>query len=113
MKGNDTENDDVWKLLGRAKPVSVSPYFSRRVLRDIRQQPESPVFFPLFLLRWMGAGAFALLMAGFFSSLTLDFPTSGMASNSPEFIEAFDVAAGLDSLLAVEDAAISAYANGL
>ena len=109
---NDIENDDLWNLLGRVKPARVSPYFSRRVLRDIRQQPESRTL-PVFLLRWLGAGAFAVVVAGFFLSLSTDFPTSSMASNSPEFIEAFDVAAGLDTLLAVEDSAISAYANGL
>ena len=106
------ENDELWSLLGRTKPVFVSPYFSRRVLRDIRHRPESRIL-PFSLLRWLGVGAFALLTAGFFSSLTLDVTGSGLASNSPEFIEAFDVAAGLDSILAVEDAAVSAYANGL
>ena len=109
------ENDELWELLGHAKPVAVSPYFSRRVLRDIRQQPESRLV-PSFLLRWLSAGAFALLSIGFFVSLSFDLPAYTMASNSSEFIEAFDVAAGLDTLVAVaavEDAAISAYANGL
>ena len=36
-----------------------------------------------------------------------------MTSNSSEFIEAFDAAAGIDTLLVVDDSAISAYANGL
>jgi len=109
---DDVENDDLWMLLGQAKAVVVSPYFSRRVLRDIRLQPQSRAI-PSFLLRWLSAGAFALLITGFFVSLSFDVPASFMASYSPEFLEAFDVAAGLDTLVAVEDAAISAYANGL
>lgn len=109
---DNTENDELWNLLGRAKPVSVSPYFSRRVLRDIRLKPAVPALRGI-LLRWLGAGALALLAAGFFLSLNQDLPVSGMASNSPDFIEAFNIAAGLDTLLAVEDGSYSAYENGL
>ena len=109
---DDLENDELWELLGRAKPVAVSPYFSRRVLREIRLQP-APVVLPGFLLRWLGAGAFALVVTGFFLSMSLGFPARGLASYSSEFIEAFDAAAGIDTLVAVEDTTFSAYSNGL
>lgn len=31
------EHDDLWELLGRARPVKASPMFSRNVLRAVRQ----------------------------------------------------------------------------
>ena len=37
-EGTGLEGDDnqaLWKLLGHARPVEVSPYFARRVLRDL------------------------------------------------------------------------------
>ena len=113
---DDFENGGLWDLLGHSKAVSVSPYFSRRVLRDIHQKAECRTrpLLPVFLLRWVGAGAFAVVAAAFFLSLGLDSSTSArMTSNSSEFIEAFDAAAGIDTLLVVDDSAISAYANGL
>ncbi len=106
------EHDELWSLLGRAEPVAVSPYFSRRVLREIRLRPAPPVL-PFFLLRWLGAGAFAVLAAGFFLSLNQDFSSPGVALNSPELIEAFDVAAGLDTLLAFEDGSFPAFDGDL
>jgi len=108
----DLENDELWNLLGKTRPVAVSPYFSRRVLRDIRLRPAAPIL-PLFLLRWLGAGAFAMLAAGFFVSLDQDFSSPGWALNSPELIEAFDVAAGLDTLLAFEDGSFPAFDGDL
>jgi hypothetical protein len=37
---NDESHDDLWKLLGQAKKPSVSPFFSRNVLRTIREEPQ-------------------------------------------------------------------------
>src|SRR5258708_4483307 len=34
------EQDDLWRLLGHAKAPSVSPYFSRNVLRAIREEAQ-------------------------------------------------------------------------
>jgi uncharacterized membrane protein len=33
---NTEEHDDLWRVLGHAKQPTVSPFFSRNVLRDIR-----------------------------------------------------------------------------
>jgi len=37
---NTEEHDDLWQLLGKARTPSVSPYFSRNVLRVIREEKQ-------------------------------------------------------------------------
>lgn len=37
---NDDEHDDLWCLLGKAKAPKVSPFFSRNVLRAVREQEK-------------------------------------------------------------------------
>ncbi len=37
------EQDDLWRLLGHAKKPSVSPFFSRNVLRAIREEKQETV----------------------------------------------------------------------
>jgi hypothetical protein len=37
------EQDDLWRLLGKAKEPSVSPFFSRNVLRAIREEKQENV----------------------------------------------------------------------
>ena len=107
----DWDKDALWDLLGKAKPVSVSPFFSRNVLRQIRRNPARPLV-PLFLLRWLGAGAFAVLTAGFFLSLGSDAGFS-QSSRPADFAEVFDAAAGLDKLVAVEEFSIANYSADL
>lgn len=107
---DDWDQDALWNLLGHAPAVSVSPYFSRKVLREIRSSPDRPLL-PVFVLRWLGAGALALLMAGFF--LNLNHPAHASYGKSADFAEIFDTAAGLDTLVAVDDVSISNYAAGL
>jgi len=34
------EQDDLWRLLGRAKAPTVSPFFARNVLRAIREEKQ-------------------------------------------------------------------------
>ena len=36
---NSEEHDDLWDLLGKAKAAKGSPFFSRNVLRAIRESP--------------------------------------------------------------------------
>ncbi len=88
--------DADWKLLGRARHVSVSPYFSRRVLRAVRTESTSrPPAFTEFLFRWIAGAALAVITVGFFTSAIISQPEV-ITTQSPEFIEAFDRAAGLD-----------------
>jgi len=107
---DEWENDELWKLMGRSKTVTVSPYFSRRVRTAIRnvQRPGIP---PL-LLRWLAAGSLAVLTAGFFWNLEAGTASQGLA-DSTEFAETFDLVAGIDSLVAVGDFSVSDYSRGL
>lgn len=50
---NTEEHDDLWRLLGRAKSPDASPFFSRNVLRAIREEgQERPGFFVWLRQHW-------------------------------------------------------------
>ena len=50
---NTEEHDDLWELLGKAKETKASPFFSRNVLRAIREsQAERGGFFAWLRARW-------------------------------------------------------------
>ena len=107
---DEWKNDDLWELLGHAKPVSVSPFFARNVLRTLRQAPaSSPV--PAFVLRWLAVGSLAVLTAGFF--LNLEASGSMSSGESMDFTVIFDEAAGLNSLLAVEEVSLGDESSDL
>ena len=107
----DWNKDELWDLLGKAKPVAVSPFFSRNVVREIRRNPSRPLV-PVFLLRWLGVASFAVLTAGFFLNLG-DAGAGARVTKSADFAETFDAVAGLDSLVAVEDVSIFNYTTDL
>ncbi|MBE2205844.1 MAG: hypothetical protein IAE94_16055 [Chthoniobacterales bacterium] len=107
----DWDQDDLWDLLGKTRPVTVSPFFARNVLREIRRNPERPWISPL-VLRWLGAGALAVLMAGFFLNLVGEGNSSPL-TKTEGFSEVFDAAAGLDNVVALEEFSISTYTVGL
>ena len=107
----DWDKDELWDLLGNARPASVSPFFFCALVREIRRNPARPLV-PLFLLRWLGAGALAVLAAGFLLNLGT-VGTSSRPTKSADFTEVFDAAAGLEALLAVEDVSITNYTADL
>jgi hypothetical protein len=56
---NTDDNDRLWELLGKTRQPSVSPFFSRNVLRAIRQESQEEdarraLFFPMALLGRLG-----------------------------------------------------------
>jgi hypothetical protein len=106
----DWEKDALWDLLGNSKRVDVSPFFARNVLREVRRNPSRPLI-PIFLIRWLGAGALAVLVTGFF--LTLGEGGTVQSTGTSDFAEVFDAAAGLDKLVAVEEISITNYAGDL
>ncbi len=59
---NTDEQDDLWSLLGRAKTTDVSPFFSRNVLRAIREQDT---------VKWWQRGWQPLVRAGACASVLL------------------------------------------
>jgi hypothetical protein len=106
MNDNLPEKDALWDLLGRARPTAApSPFFARNVLRSIRHLTPTPAI-PAFVLRWITAPAFAILLLGFSFSL-LHSPKTKVPA---ELVEYFDIAAGLDQLAIVEDLTISNFA---
>ncbi len=70
MISDEHEQDELWDLLGKARPVSTSPFFARNVLREIRlQSQERPGFRTWLAAHWRqvsfcAAAACALLIAG-------------------------------------------------
>jgi hypothetical protein len=104
------KNDELWDLLGRARPAGVSPFFARRVLAHLPDRRDQPLL-RLLVLRWAGALSLAVLAAGFV--LTFRSDEQPMTVSSRAFIEVFDSAAGLDKIATVEDFSVSSYANGL
>ena len=54
---NQEEHDELWDLLGKSRPASVSPLFSRNVLREVRalkQEPSGTAAWLLFRFRcWL------------------------------------------------------------
>ena len=106
MNDDLTEKDALWELLGRARPTAApSAFFARNVLRSIRHNAP-PSTIPGFVLRWITAPAFAILLLGF--SLSLLY--SPQPQVPAELVEFFDIAAGLDQLAIVEDLTISNFA---
>jgi hypothetical protein len=59
---NDSRDDALWKLLGRAREVEPSPYFARKVLRAIEADAApGPAWWRLFLRTIVPVGACAAL----------------------------------------------------
>ena len=90
------ENDALWKVLGQAKPAEASPYFVRRVLRDVRAERQGPSRVQL-LLRWLVPVGAAAAVAVSITSWQL------RQQAQSEFNAYFDTAADLESLVAFED----------
>jgi len=63
---NHEERDDLWELLGRARPAKISPFFSRNVLRAIRdEETASPGVLAWLLRRWPIRAAVACALVFF------------------------------------------------
>ncbi len=100
---NHEEHDDLWRLLSKAKPVAVSTFFARNVLRELRQRrQENPGVFAGALRGWMllAAGGCAAIIAAltFFPSAEKSDPVLLLAEEvtaSPDY----QVIGNLDELL--------------
>jgi hypothetical protein len=113
---NTDEQDDLWRLLGRAKAPSVSLFFSRNVLRAIREEKqEKPALLSWFHWRWLALSASACVLV-VASGLALYRPAqptqppqadpvmelAQQVSSSPDY----QVINHLDELLASEETSI-------
>ena len=109
-------HDDLWRLLGKARPPAVSPFFTRNVLREVRGlRQEQPGFFAILRRRWQltlataAAGCIAVVAASQFLGGDLrngqTDPLSAIAqqvSDSPDYYVIND----LDDLLASEESSV-------
>lgn len=95
------EKDALWDLLGKARKVEASPYFTRQVMREVREQGRRPAWSLSLVLRWLipASAAAALVLA--WSALHWQNDPS-----QEDFNAYFDSAADLQSLIAQEDASI-------
>ena len=108
------EQDDLWRLLGHAKAPSASPFFSRNVLRTIREEKqEKPHLLAWFHWRWLAlsASACVLLLASGVALHRRQQPPpqadpvmvlAQQVSDSPDY----QVINHLDELLASEETSI-------
>ena len=103
---NTEEHDDLWELMGRAKAPAPSPFFSRNVLRVIREEAqEKPGFFLWLRTHWQvaAAGTCAVALAATFAFMEFTNPHQPdpalllvqQVSNSPDL----QVISNLDELL--------------
>lgn len=107
---NQDEHDNLWELLGRAKPAKARPAFVQNVLRAIRiSEPErEPGFF-----EWLRHGANWLAFAGAVAVVAIvalsGRPKQELTPRETAAIDAalqssdFAVVSNLDVLLALED----------
>ena len=110
---NPDEQDDLWRLLGKARPPKVSPFFSRDVLREVRGlKQEQPGAFTALLAHWrlvLGGACAALVALVLVSHFYIGEPDgkssdplaaiAGQVSESTDY----DVIGNLDELLAIEE----------
>jgi len=94
------EKDALWNLLGRAKPAKASPYFVRKVLREVREGGRQSLPLQTFF-RWLiPASAFAAVVIGWTAYQWQQ------DQSVAEFNEYFDTIADLPSLVAQEDLSV-------
>lgn len=114
---NTDEQDDLWRLLGKAKAPSVSPFFSRNVLRAIREEKqEKPSLLAWFNWRWvtLAASACVLVVASGVALHHPAHPQPVVAQADPVMVLAQQVSTSpdyqvinhLDELLASEETSV-------
>ncbi len=109
------EHDDLWKLLGKARPPTVSPFFSRNVVREVRGlQQEQSGFFATLRRRWqliLATAAIGCVIVALPSQFIHDSPNhqanplaviAQQISDSPDYYVIND----LDDLLASEESSV-------
>lgn len=106
MKPDDDK--ELWDLLGRANKPSVSPFFARNVLREIRKPnrwaPFSDLLNPRRLIPAAGV-AVALLAVIFLRTQTAVAPGPKVDSTKLAIVEAqdYEVIADFEDLVASDD----------
>lgn len=114
---NSEEHDDLWHLLGKARQPTVSPFFSRNVIREVRNiQQDQPGFFAWIRRHWqltaIGTCATLILVGASLKTRTSEslewddqqqlVAMAETVSESPDY----HVIAHLDELLDSEESSI-------
>jgi hypothetical protein len=110
---NHDEHDDLWQLLGKARPPRISPFFSRNVLRAIREeQPERRGGWLGALWRHWRSASVAVVVLAVFAGVSIQTDRRHLAEANAALDEAahevasspdFPVIENLDMLLASDD----------
>lgn len=110
---NHDEQDELWKLLGKAREPKVPPFFAGKVLRAIREEPEPRGFFVWLRRKWLiPSAAVCALVVTFFATRQPVTPDNQQAAADPlselaAYVEkSGDSAESLDLLIASEDHSI-------
>jgi hypothetical protein len=110
MKREDDQQ--LWDLLGQAKPSQVSHFFARNVVRRIRERPARFGWFRSWLGPWRLVPAAGMAIAVIAAILALHQPAGRNPADSPPDVivkidpQDYDVVADLDELLTTEDTSL-------
>lgn len=110
------EQDDLWKLLGRAQQSKVSPFFARNVVREVRAlRQERPGLFGMLSRNWRftaasaAVGCVAALAAfQFIGNVSQTRQMDSLVAITEQISDGpdFYVISDLDDLLASEESSV-------
>jgi hypothetical protein len=108
---NREEQDDLWRLLGKAKEPGISPFFSRNVLRALREEPqEHPGMLSWLHRRWRIAAVatcgLLLASAGVFWNLPQRPDPISVLAQQVSLSPDYEVITHLDELIETEENAV-------
>ncbi|MEY2544022.1 MAG: hypothetical protein QOE81_1483 [Verrucomicrobiota bacterium] len=107
MKRDDDQQ--LWDLLGEAKPGQLSPFFARSILRRIRARPVRFEWLRSWLSPRRLVPVAGVAIAAIATILAVHQPAGRNPTDSPPDVivkidpQDYDVVADLDELLATED----------
>jgi hypothetical protein len=107
MKREDDQQ--LWDLLGEAKPRPLSPFFARNVVRKIRERPVRSEWLRVWLRPWRLIPAAGVAIAVIVTILATHQPAGRNPADSPPDVivkidpQDYDVVADLDELLATDE----------
>ncbi len=94
------EQDALWQLLGRAKPVEASPWFTQKVMRQVRAEAQPARGWTLqSLMRW-------LVPVSAVAAVAIAFSVHQQQQTVADFNDQFDQAADLQSLVAFDNSSV-------